>query len=714
MSSSLWTSSWRTCEFCSVFVDHEHWQPFEPTRVTAVDETVKYRISVTRGSHECRVTGLRWQSFCNVELEYSLGDWDLYSDLLEKKGFVPCGPLMDLRVISGQLAAVHLPHFICLDTQHRWRDFRMLCAEDTGVSLEDCLISQFHAVQFCHTFIPMGVLVSSGVPVKAHCDILIYLSSTAHQTLHVYLIPGDVKMKESVEKREKGSVKICTWPDVSLQMKQHYTLSTSCSSQITPQKLKLRYTSKTPNFFKVNIKEVTKHSIDLQLLSEKKTVVRQAYIQSDIIQGPAVSESSPAVLKRSKGYETPVVKIKEKSEARSERAADQKKVMEASEQFGKWWKSSCRSCSSVQDTAEWKHIEPEADENLHYRVSSSAGRYECSVSGLRWVTEGDVSLKYNFADWKPHSEDLRRMQFEPCGPLMDITVISGRIVEVHLPHFACLGSSPALTDVVRVLDVQDDGMFLEKCELTRFHAKLLHPTFSPKGFLIRSGFPVKVHCEVLIYQTLTSLLTLHVYLVTCDLNSIQEVEKKEKDAVKILKPGPERSLPMKSWYNIETKFKSENFSSTIKPKRLKLRYSPIKYCEVYTKNPDDDFELHLINERKESIWDGVIRTDEYRRSSSFTSNDRQSGPSTEYAVWFVTTHRNALIKGVSLVNPIADDLNELIGEEKYSIITECKTPQKQMRKIYSFLCGGQEIKRKFYESLLRHEPHLVADLTGAD
>uniref|UniRef100_A0A3B1K004 FIIND domain-containing protein n=1 Tax=Astyanax mexicanus TaxID=7994 RepID=A0A3B1K004_ASTMX len=251
MSSSLRTSSWRTCEFCSVFVDHEHWQPFEPTRVTAVDETVKYRISVTRGSHECRVTGLRWQSFCNVELEYSLGDWDLYSDLLEKKGFVSCGPLMDLRVISGQLAAVHLPHFICLDTQHRWRDFRMLCAEDTGVSLEDCLISQFHAVQFCHTFIPMAVLVSSGVPVKAHCDILIYLSSTAHQTLHVYLIPGDVKMKESVEKREKGSVKICTtWPDVSLQMKQHYTLSTSCSSQITPQKLKLRYTSKTPNFFK--------------------------------------------------------------------------------------------------------------------------------------------------------------------------------------------------------------------------------------------------------------------------------------------------------------------------------------------------------------------------------------------------------------------------------------------------------------------------------
>ncbi|KAG9260042.1 NACHT, LRR and PYD domains-containing protein 1b allele 5-like, partial [Astyanax mexicanus] len=278
-------------------------------------------------------------------------------------------------------------------------------------------------------------------------------------------------------------------------------------------------------------------------------------------------------------------------------------------------RSLCKFCSDVKVSTGWKITGPEftlVNENPIYRVSSAAGRYECSASGLRWVCDGDVSLKYHFSDWELYRKDLRRMQFEPCGPLMDITVISGVLTEVHLPHVACLGSSSdSLKDEVRVLDVQDGGMFLEKCELTRFHAKLLHPTFSPKGLLIRSGFPVKVHCEVLIYQTLTAHLTLHVYLVTSDPNIIQKVEKKEKDAIKIDKPCPERSLLMKTRYKIETRRKNQLLSSPIKPERLKLRYSPIKYCEVYVRNAEDDFGLHLVNEKEESVWDVEIRTGKF-------------------------------------------------------------------------------------------------------
>ncbi|XP_036439131.1 NACHT, LRR and PYD domains-containing protein 1 homolog [Colossoma macropomum] len=321
---------------------------------------------------------------------------------------------------------------------------------------------------------------------------------------------------------------------------------------------------------------------------------------------------------------------------------------------------------------------------------------------------------YHFTDWEPYIEDLKRMQYEPFGPLIDITIVSGVLNEVHLPHFACLGSSPSLNDQVRVLDVQDSGMFLETCELTCFHAKLLHPTFSPKGFLVRTGFPVKVHCEVLIYRTLIAHLTLHIYLVPCDSKIIQDVDKKEqeKDTVKIPKPGPERSLTMRTWYKIETKKENEYFSSKIEPERLKLRYSPIKYSEIYIKNAKDDFELHLINEENKSIWDVEIRAEEYGKTSSFP--DRQRDLSKEYAVWFVNKHRNALIQRVSLVTPIADDLKSLLGGEKYSIITKCKTPQEEMRKIYSFLSGGQKIEERFYLSLLKNDPHLVGELAEAE
>uniref|UniRef100_A0A3B1K677 CARD domain-containing protein n=1 Tax=Astyanax mexicanus TaxID=7994 RepID=A0A3B1K677_ASTMX len=69
-----------------------------------------------------------------------------------------------------------------------------------------------------------------------------------------------------------------------------------------------------------------------------------------------------------------------------------------------------------------------------------------------------------------------------------------------------------------------------------------------------------------------------------------------------------------------------------------------------------------------------------------------------------------LIQRVWLVTPIADDLKPFIGEEKYSIITACKTPQEQMRALYEFLSGGREIKRKFFESLQSHEPYIVKEL----
>ncbi|XP_066517598.1 NACHT, LRR and PYD domains-containing protein 1b allele 2-like [Hoplias malabaricus] len=170
--------------------------------------------------------------------------------------------------------------------------------------------------------------------------------------------------------------------------------------------------------------------------------------------------------------------------------------------------------------------------------------------------------------------------------------------------------------------------------------------------------------------------------------------EKEKNTVKIPKPGPETSLPMKSWYKIETKKENEYFFSTIKPERLKLRYRPVKYSEVYIKNAQDDFELHLINEENKSVWDAEIHAEEYEKRSSFP--DTRRGISKQYAVWFLSKHREALIQRVSLVNPIADDLFPLIGREKYNVIRKGPTTEEQMRNIYSFLEGGHEIQERFY------------------
>lgn len=141
------------------------------------------------------------------------------------------------------------------------------------------------------------------------------------------------------------------------------------------------------------------------------------------------------------------------------------------------------------------------------------------------------------------------MKYIPGGPLLDITVISGKLDEVYLPHWICTGKqisydikkkknvttllmfdsmpmkalvlcaddSPTILDKFAVLHMDDCGDVVEKpSEVTPTHVKILQPVFSPRGVLMRVGFPVKINCKVLIYKTNKAFLTLHVYLIPRD------------------------------------------------------------------------------------------------------------------------------------------------------------------------------------------------------
>uniref|UniRef100_A0A672KAH2 CARD domain-containing protein n=1 Tax=Sinocyclocheilus grahami TaxID=75366 RepID=A0A672KAH2_SINGR len=62
-----------------------------------------------------------------------------------------------------------------------------------------------------------------------------------------------------------------------------------------------------------------------------------------------------------------------------------------------------------------------------------------------------------------------------------------------------------------------------------------------------------------------------------------------------------------------------------------------------------------------------------------------------YPCWtcFVPRLKNdrpaSLIRRVSLVEPIADDMKPLIGDEKYQTTLNSETPQDKMRKLLNFL-----------------------------
>ncbi|CDQ86354.1 unnamed protein product [Oncorhynchus mykiss] len=84
---------------------------------------------------------------------------------------------------------------------------------------------------------------------------------------------------------------------------------------------------------------------------------------------------------------------------------------------------------------------------------------------------------------------------------------------------------------------------------------------------------------------------------------------------------------------------------------------------------------------------------------------------------FVDKHMSALIKRVTMVMAIADDLlgKKMIQDETYLNIYAAKTSVKKMRKLFQVVrSGGLLIKSAFYTALQTNEPSLVKDLEATE
>ncbi|XP_071325385.1 uncharacterized protein [Trachinotus anak] len=365
--------------------------------------------------------------------------------------------------------------------------------------------------------------------------------------------------------------------------------------------------------------------------------------------------------------------------------------------------------STMQESSDWTKLEPEvnstdADEAPTYSLQSEAGHFECSVSALRWVCKEKVSLKYQFFSWEGHMERMESRQYMAAGPLMNVTVIAGKLDEAYLPHWICIDDNPTILDKFAVLHIDDCGDVVETVsEVTPSHVKLSEPVFSPRAVLMKAGFPVKINCNVLIYQTNTAFLTLHIYLIPRDPGLQQAMDKRELSYgyKTIRKPHPEKSLKMRERFILTTDLDG----AEIYPEKLKLRYESRdpNFFEMFIENPGRNFKLSLAQEDDHQLlWTCVIRKNEYQRT------DHPQGKH------FVDEHQCDLIDRVSNIASILDNLlrEGVIQQEDYDQIRATPTTQEKMRKLYGgpLKAGGHKSKDIFYKTLEEKEPCLVADL----
>ncbi|XP_045070598.1 NACHT, LRR and PYD domains-containing protein 1 homolog [Coregonus clupeaformis] len=290
-----------------------------------------------------------------------------------------------------------------------------------------------------------------------------------------------------------------------------------------------------------------------------------------------------------------------------------------------WIPQSCKTCDHVEDSTHWLQIEPltsTVQGVKMFRHRTPKGRYECTVSGLRWVCDRDVILKYHFRNWEPYSQLLKDMQYGQGGPLLDITMELGELEEVHLPHFVCLGTNPSLRNEMKILHVEEHGVSVEEVhEVTRFHAKILHPKFSVISVILSYIFwrNIDVHCELMLYLSVKKqTLIPRLYLFPSNPSQIQAVKQQEKSegSSRVLISRPEQAFKLNSYFRLNIPC-----STAINPPKIHLihRDSTPSFFRAVVKMTGVNIEMELFDDDERIAWKEVVSQDEYITATHSTS-----------------------------------------------------------------------------------------------
>ncbi|XP_038839691.1 NACHT, LRR and PYD domains-containing protein 1 homolog [Salvelinus namaycush] len=388
---------------------------------------------------------------------------------------------------------------------------------------------------------------------------------------------------------------------------------------------------------------------------------------------------------------------------------------------------SCKTCDHVEDSTHWLQIEPltsTVQGVTMFRHRTPKGSYECTVSGLRWLCERDVILKYHFRNWEPYSQLLKDMQYTQGGPLLDITMELGELEEVHLPHFVCLGTNPSLRNEMKILHVEEHGVSLEEVhEVTRFHAKVLHPKFSAISVILSYIFSwnVDVHCDVVLYMAVKrSTVISRLYLLLRNSSQKEAVQEREKNQVsqgysEFLLPSPNGSLKLNSWFALKNPH-----STSIYPEKIQLLPADTtpSCCQMIMGNTGVDIEMELIGDDERTVWKSVVSKDVYSKDYHPTGAVSGAGRPAESSLTGppeLRSVRAELAKRVSgpVLNGLLDGLLQhtvINQEEMESVKVIAERAEKARDIIDMVLRKGTESCSRMMNLLGELDPYLCSQL----
>ncbi|XP_075785045.1 uncharacterized protein LOC102460023 isoform X2 [Pelodiscus sinensis] len=211
-----------------------------------------YRVNFRQaGSFRCSRTELGFEVTAAVTIEYEYESWRCHQTELEKQQWMVAGPLFNIRAEpAGVVAALHLPHFLCLaggEADVTWlRVAHFVCGRMTLE--EPTRVMPFHAVLENPTFSWLGAVAQKCKLLlfpPIHCAAMLYRALRAQNiTLHLYLIPDIRALKEVIDdnERKNKSIRVHKPPKIKpLTYGSHYLVSSPSDIEVTPEEMEFCY-----------------------------------------------------------------------------------------------------------------------------------------------------------------------------------------------------------------------------------------------------------------------------------------------------------------------------------------------------------------------------------------------------------------------------------------------------------------------------------------
>ncbi|XP_048019012.1 NACHT, LRR and PYD domains-containing protein 1 homolog isoform X2 [Megalobrama amblycephala] len=338
--------------------------------------------------------------------------------------------------------------------------------------------------------------------------------------------------------------------------------------------------------------------------------------------------------------------------------------------------------------------EDKHEQNTYRFVCPHAGQFQCSLTNLVFVMEGEGEVLYNIVSWDPRLLDGLG-QIQPAGPLYNIDCSAGSVSQLHFPHceifseenkdgLAVAHFTGGNVEIIQPLKVTETHVITDIRELSNFVIVWI---------ISKLGIPIRG--QVLLFLRMLSLekKKLNVHLLPENV-PVSEVQSRHQDKKYIETSSKCRLIPY------------QQYSLCCQPEECEVQPMTEMFEHNFGPNYHPTFEVFLdvnIEEVRLGILDKTEGGKEvWNRRRIFLTE-----------IEFVNTHGGKLIQRVSSVMPIADSLKSknMITTEIWGKIKAAEPKQQKMRELLEALeSGGDSVKAEFNRLLKENEPHLVDEL----